>query len=244
MGSQVGVIKMFKFTKRRYLNRFFLNGEVQIGTLHDFRTREMQGALGDALDGTRHATINQNGLPHEWPEHAQAWNNAVGAIGGFAVRDMQVRQATVISPYPNVFAFCASRAITPNVIKSMETDQLDECYRIFDEDAFMEIVAYALTRAGFGVSSFEKRDVVYSPVHADAAQTPYIPPTPFDKPTGTPEDPSLFERQNERRYIWRCRKPVPDIVGPNGAKTIIIHIPQAHEFVTHIPRDKWESWCE
>jgi hypothetical protein len=232
---------MFKFIAAQYLKAFFQSGAVQIGTLHDFRTREGMGALGDRSDGSVQAVLNTNLPTSSWTPNQKAWANGIIKVSGG--KQIHIRGMTLQHSYPNVFAFCGARAMTPGVISSMLADGQDECYLIKDEEGFMRAIAAELNNNGFDVTRFSARDITYH-ARGGADIVPFVPPSPFDKPAGVPGRPNCFADQNERRFAWWCSPAVPEPLNSEGDKKIVVHVPGALRFVQRIPRRKWETLCQ
>jgi hypothetical protein len=209
-------MKLYKFLPKRYLDAFFENGSIRLGTIFDFNdivkhtvaradSGEGKHTLQRKLEGK---TIHLKEDAHE-EIISEAFFGNVTITGHGSVSSMR--------SCDDAFIYCTSNRYTDEIFKKWNDDdtEINSCFEIFNVRSFFKQVSKAIK---FSAYPLYGDNVIYTP-----------DPIPYDSyaaklnPAITKEK-EKYSWQRENRSIWSPRYPYSPL------KPWVINVPNAREF--------------
>jgi hypothetical protein len=158
--------KFYKYMKQEHLRSFFRNGDIRIGTLHDFQSNEKHNyQILDSEEGIKSANkvINWSGGPDDQP----AFDRKFFRVGADNVTIKNILLMEEIRS-PNCFIFSVSASFSVEVMKKMNPGY-DACIAILKPYEFFREIANNLqdkiSKWAFGPCYYITRNLPHDKQH-------------------------------------------------------------------------------
>ena len=133
--------KFYKYIKQEHLRSFFKNGNIRIGTLHDFQSKEIHNyQILDNEEGIKSANkvINWRGGPKDQPAFDRKFIRV--SADNVTIKNVLVREEI---KSPNFYIFSVSGSFSIEIMKKMNPEY-DACIAILKLEQFFRAIAKKL----------------------------------------------------------------------------------------------------
>jgi len=205
---------LYKFIERKYLDSFFLNGELRLGTIHGYRDTGEYGPIrGDVSEG-RHSVMRQIDKPLTVTDNSEPIVSEMFKVEGSGSVTFSNVSFVVQRHSPDAFIFCTSHDYSELLfLEWHKQENLDACYEIINVPSFVAAITKKIEASAWYAATSR---VIYRGEHIDYqsrhANAPGI--------TKAQE----YAWQLEVRSIWPPLLPSPPL------RPWIIEVPDATKF--------------
>ncbi len=157
MGEQM---RLYKYTEKKYLDNFFADGSLRIGTLYSYRDDSSLGRMvSDDMEGIKKA---HGHVKHAGPEDVRR-NSVLSSLfqGNVTITDCSFEDIRI--ECPNLYVFCASVEYSKDLHKAwFNQEHYDACYKITAAELFFAAITRVLSKQaiflGFGAVNYYESD--------------------------------------------------------------------------------------
>lgn len=141
---------LYKYLRRKHLNRFRNDGEMRIGTLYDFRKEERYGSVvGDSDEGTKILTTdgyhfldtNDSATIPDWFKSHFEKSIRIAPGGSLTIHARAGVRTRLTAP--DRYVYCVSTEFDKGILLNGEYDC---CIQIVDSERFFEEITIRLSR--------------------------------------------------------------------------------------------------
>ncbi|WP_431622474.1 hypothetical protein [Enterobacter hormaechei] len=208
---------LFKFIESQYLDAFFTNGSLRIGTIYDFKdTIEHTSARGDLNEGKhtifravthelKLSSTENEPIINEFLKLEDSWGTIQNSI---FVTERRSEDS---------FIFCTSRNYSHTIFNEwyVDSDKNNACYAIINPRKFFKEITLRIQDS---VTEYINQDVVYTldPIPYNSKEAKLSP--------AITKEIKKYSWQTENRTIWRPK------LSPVKLIPFVVNVPEAIKY--------------
>tara|TARA_R110002095_G_scaffold184083_2_gene161293 strand:+ start:3922 stop:4605 length:684 start_codon:yes stop_codon:yes gene_type:complete len=210
-------VPLYKFIEKEFLEGFFNNGTLRLGTIYDFKDIVEHGvSRGDHSEGEHRLIRGIDDILRITKDKHEPILSEVFKVEGEGEILLSYLNITVPRRCEDGFLFCTSSIYTEQLYRRWHKENgVDACYEIINPQGFIMAISRAISNSAY---FYENSNVTYTEENIDY-QSPHANIHPaFTKVKND------YDWQVENRSVWGVRGPC----GP--LRPWVISVPEAIQF--------------